>query len=366
MRSFALVLAAASRSPRRSGGGGASGQPPRTNRNRLRSGCRWSSRSNWDGKPDIIALAQMPGACARVGWQTYVGQRRVASHQRAGRHRCDGIPRSRRARLFDVAQDQQGQIGFADARPDMRAMDLRKSIQPTAHRIRWIDADSSGENAGDGAAIGRTDAARLQGADVDSFTAPDWKREASPMRSPARARHRARRGTAEGDLLGAASRSQPARFANARTQTELRRRPATVAEAARATSSSPARRSSSDDRTVARHGRFTGRRAARGPTADRRPIMDAHDHHPRHRRRRPREVSSVSAAARTPMLTAPPTARAGRRALDDEGMAAAGCAAADLNADKRVTSSPSARRLEPEVVKTSGRAVGGAGGWPGG
>jgi hypothetical protein len=108
---------------------------------------------NKDGRPDIIALASgVPDLVwfENPGWQRHViaggnsGMINVAAHDLDG----DGVPELALAQGFTTnARTSTGIVSILTHGADVTAPWSAKEIDrlPTAHRLRWIDADGSGQ-----------------------------------------------------------------------------------------------------------------------------------------------------------------------------------------------------------------------------
>ena len=209
MKALVLALAAAAIVSTQTGGG-ATGFTAHEIGTGLRGGYQVVVADlNKDGKPDIIALASgLPELLwyENPGWQKHVLASGVSQLINAAAYDIDGdgIPEIAVAQGFTMSpKTSKGQIGLLTHGADVTAPWTYKEIDavPTAHRIRWIDADGSGKKMlAMAPLIGHgLDAARLQGADVDSVL-PRAGLEARGRHRRAhrsRSRHRDRyRGTA--------------------------------------------------------------------------------------------------------------------------------------------------------------------------
>ena len=108
---------------------------------------------NKDGKPDIIALASgLPELLwyENPGWQKHVLASGVSQLINASVYDLDGdgIPEIAIAQGFTTStKTSKGQVGLLTHGADVTAPWTYKEIDavPTAHRLRWIDADGSGK-----------------------------------------------------------------------------------------------------------------------------------------------------------------------------------------------------------------------------
>ena len=143
---------------------------------------------NKDGKPDIIALASgMPELVwyENPGWQRHVmasGQSQMinaAAYDIDG----DGIPELALAQGFTTStKTSTGKVGLLTHGADVTAPWTYKEIDavPTAHRLRWIDADGSGKKMLVMAPLIGIDSAAPDyktPVSIYFYRAPDWKRE---------------------------------------------------------------------------------------------------------------------------------------------------------------------------------------------
>jgi len=143
---------------------------------------------NKDGKPDIIALASgLPELLwfENPGWQRHVLAAGVAQLINASVYDIDGdgIPEIAVAQGFTTSpKTSTGKVGLLTHGADVTAPWTYKEIDavPTAHRLRWVDADGSGKKL--------LVMAPLIGADavppdyktpvsIFFYRAPEWKRE---------------------------------------------------------------------------------------------------------------------------------------------------------------------------------------------
>src|SRR5258706_7414172 len=107
---------------------------------------------NKDGKPDIIALASgLPELLwyENPGWQKHVLASGVSQLINAAAYDVDGdgIPEVAVAQGFTTSpKNSTGKVGILTHRADVTAAWSYNEIDavPTAHRLRWIDADGSG------------------------------------------------------------------------------------------------------------------------------------------------------------------------------------------------------------------------------
>jgi len=143
---------------------------------------------NKDGKPDIIALAQgLPELLwyENPGWQRHVLLSGVLQPINASTYDIDGdgIPEIALAQGFTMSTEtSKGQIGLLTHGPDVTAPWTYKEIDavPTAHRLRWIDIDGSGKKIlAMAPLIGMASTPPDYRVPVPIFfyRAPDWKRE---------------------------------------------------------------------------------------------------------------------------------------------------------------------------------------------
>lgn len=143
---------------------------------------------NKDGKPDIIALASsMPELVwyENPGWQRHVivggmqGMINVAAYDIDG----DGIPELALAQGFTMApKTSAGILLLLTHGADPTAPWTSKEIDrvPTAHRVRWVDADGSGRKVLVMAPLVGPDAVApdyRSPVSINFYRAPDWKRE---------------------------------------------------------------------------------------------------------------------------------------------------------------------------------------------
>jgi hypothetical protein len=363
MKALVLALAAAAIVSTQTGGG-ATGFTVHEIGTGLRGGYQVVVADlNKDGKPDIIALASgLPELLwyENPGWQKHVLASGVSQLINAAAYDIDGdgIPEIAVAQGFTMSpKTSKGQIGLLTHGADVTAPWTYKEIDvvPTAHRIRWIDADGSGKKM--------LAMAPLIGPDstppdykapmsILFYRGPDWKREAvtDALTGLVHGIETTPWDGVKGEVLLSAGFTgvNQYRFANGTwTQTELSKG-----------DPQPWPKSGASDVKLARlgaqkflatiepwHGnevviyRQVGGAWARQVIDDQ--IADGHtiitldidgDG-------RDEVIVGQRGGARTPMVYTASADGASwtKRALDDEGsMAAAGCAAADLNADKRV------------------------------
>jgi hypothetical protein len=143
---------------------------------------------NKDGKPDVIALASgLPELLwfENPGWQKHVLASGVSQLINAAAYDVDGdgVPEIAVAQGFTTSpKTSAGKVGLLTHGADVTAPWTYKEIDavPTAHRLRWVDADGSGKKL--------LAMAPLIGADsvppdyktpvsIFFYRAPDWKRE---------------------------------------------------------------------------------------------------------------------------------------------------------------------------------------------
>ena len=143
---------------------------------------------NKDGKPDVIALASgLPELLwyENPGWQKHVLASGVSQLINAAAYDVDGdgIPEVAVAQGFTTSpKTSTGKVGILTHGADVTAPWTYKEIDavPTAHRLRWVDADGSGRKL--------LAMAPLIGAEsvppdyktpvsIFFYRAPDWKRE---------------------------------------------------------------------------------------------------------------------------------------------------------------------------------------------
>jgi len=143
---------------------------------------------NKDGKPDIIALASgLPELLwyENPGWQKHVLATGVSQLINASVYDIDGdgIPEVAIAQGFTTStKTSKGQVGLLTHGADVTQPWTYKEIDavPTAHRLRWVDADGAGKKMLMMAPlIGMDSAAPDYKTPVSIFfyRAPDWKRE---------------------------------------------------------------------------------------------------------------------------------------------------------------------------------------------
>src|SRR3954447_25108198 len=143
---------------------------------------------NKDGKPDIIALASgLPELLwyENPGWQKHVLATGVSQLINASVYDIDGdgIPEIAVAQGFTTStKTSKGQVGILTHGADVTAPWTYKEIDavPTAHRLRWIDADASGKKMlAMAPLIGMDSAAPDYKTPVSIYfyRAPDWKRQ---------------------------------------------------------------------------------------------------------------------------------------------------------------------------------------------
>ena len=143
---------------------------------------------NKDGKPDIIALASNVPELVwyeNPGWQRHViiggmqGLINVSANDIDG----DGIPELALAQGFTMSpKTSAGVVLLLTHGADPTAPWTPKEIDrvPTAHRLRWIDADGSGRKMLVMAPLVGPDAVApdyKSPVSINFYRAPDWKRE---------------------------------------------------------------------------------------------------------------------------------------------------------------------------------------------
>jgi hypothetical protein len=107
---------------------------------------------NKDGKPDVIALASgLPELLwfENPSWQKHVLASGVSQPINAAAYDVDGdgIPEIAIAQGFTTSsKTSTGKVGLLTHGADVTAPWTYKEIDavPTAHRLRWVDADGSG------------------------------------------------------------------------------------------------------------------------------------------------------------------------------------------------------------------------------
>jgi hypothetical protein len=143
---------------------------------------------NKDGKPDVIALASgLPELLwyENPGWQKHVLASGVSQLINAAAYDVDGdgIPEVAVAQGFTTSpKTSTGKVGILTHGADVTAPWTYKEIDavPTAHRLRWIDADGSGRKL-----LAMAPLIGVESVPPDYKTpvsiffyrAPDWKRE---------------------------------------------------------------------------------------------------------------------------------------------------------------------------------------------
>ena len=143
---------------------------------------------NKDGKPDVIALASgLPELLwyENPGWQKHVLASGVSQLINAAAYDVDGdgIPEVAVAQGFTTSpKTSTGKVGLLTHGADVTAPWTYKEIDavPTAHRLRWIDADGSGRKL-----LAMAPLIGVESVPPDYKTpvsiffyrAPDWKRE---------------------------------------------------------------------------------------------------------------------------------------------------------------------------------------------
>ena len=143
---------------------------------------------NKDGKPDIIAVAQgLPELLwyENPGWQRHVLLSGVSQSINVSVYDIDGdgIPEIALAQGFTMSTEtSKGQVGLLTHGPDVTAPWTYREIDavPTAHRLRWIDTDGSGRKIlAMAPLIGMASTPPDYRVPVPIFfyRAPDWKRE---------------------------------------------------------------------------------------------------------------------------------------------------------------------------------------------
>jgi FG-GAP-like repeat len=188
MKSLALALAAAAILSAQTGGGDVAFTAHEIGTG-LRGGYQVVIADlNKDGKPDIIALASgLPELLwfENPGWQRHVLASGVAQLINASVYDVDGdgIPEIAVAQGFTTSpKTSKGQVGLLTHGADVTAPWTYKEIDavPTAHRLRWVDADGSGKKL-----LAMAPLIGLESVPPDYKTpvsiyfyrAPDWKRE---------------------------------------------------------------------------------------------------------------------------------------------------------------------------------------------
>jgi FG-GAP-like repeat len=362
MKVLALALAAAVLSTQ-AGGGSATGFTPHEIATGLRGGYQVVVADlNKDGKPDIIALASgLPELLwyENPGWQKHVLATGVSQLINASAYDIDGdgIPEIAVAQGFTTSpKTSKGQIGLLTHGADVTAPWTYQEIDavPTAHRLRWVDADGSGRKMLAIAPLIGTDSTPPDykaPMSIFFYRAPDWKREVvtDTLTGLVHGIETAPWDGVKGEVLLSAGFTglNQYRFANGRwTQTELSKG-----------DPQPWPKSGASDVKLARlgaqkflatiepwHGnevviyRQAGGSWTRQMIDDQ--IVDGHTIITLDTDDDGREeiVVGQRGGARMPMLytASADGASWSKLPLDDEGsMAAAGCAVADLNADKR-------------------------------
>jgi FG-GAP-like repeat len=317
---------------------------------------------NKDGKPDIIALASgLPELLwyENPGWQKHVLAGGVSQLINASAYDVDGdgIPEIAVAQGFTTSpKTSKGQVGLLTHGADVTAPWTYKEIDavPTAHRLRWIDADGSGKKMLAMAPLIGMDSTPPDykaAMSIFFYRAPDWKREVvtDALTGLVHGIETTPWDGVKGEVLMSAGFTglNQYRFANGKwTQTEISKG-----------DPQPWPKSGASDVKLARlggqkflatiepwHGnevaiyRQAGSAWTRQMIDDQ--IVDGHtiitvdiDNDGRDE-----VVVGQRGGARSLMLyTASADGGAwSKRAIDEGGMAGAGCAAADLNADKRV------------------------------
>ena len=188
MKSLALTLAASAVLSAQIGGGEVG-----FTAHEIGTGLRGGYQSvivdlNKDGKPDIIALASgVPELLwyKNPGWQKHVLASGVSQLINCAAYDVDGdgIPEIAVAQGFTTSpKTSKGQVGLLTHGADVTAPWTYKEIDavPTAHRLRWVDADGSGKKL-----LAMAPLIGLESAPPDYKTpvsvffyrAPDWKRE---------------------------------------------------------------------------------------------------------------------------------------------------------------------------------------------
>lgn len=143
---------------------------------------------NKDGKPDIIALAS--GVLELVwyenpGWQRHVIAAGMSQMINASAYDLDGdgIPELALAQGFTTSpKTSTGIVSLLTHGPDPTAPWTIREIDrvPTAHRLRWVDADGSGKKVLMLAPLVGPDAVApdyKSPMSIVFYRAPDWKRE---------------------------------------------------------------------------------------------------------------------------------------------------------------------------------------------
>jgi FG-GAP-like repeat len=143
---------------------------------------------NKDGKPDIIALASgVPDLVwyENPGWQRHVlaGEQSQLINTAAYDIDGDGIPELAVAQGFTTTtKTSKGIVSILTHGADVTQPWTAKEIDrvPTAHRLRWIDADGSGKKMLVMAPLIGMDSAAPDyktPVSIYFYRAPDWKRE---------------------------------------------------------------------------------------------------------------------------------------------------------------------------------------------
>jgi FG-GAP-like repeat len=317
---------------------------------------------NKDGKPDIIALASGLPELAwyeNPGWQRHVlasgmtGLINVAATDLDG----DGIPELAVAQGFTMnPKTSTGIVSILTHGADVTAPWTVKEIDrlPTAHRLRWIDADNSGRKWVVNAPLVGPDAAPpdyKSPMSIVFYRPPDYKREVvtdaltglihgiEPVRWP---------GVAGQALLSAGFMGiHLHRYASSHWETTLVTK-GDPAEWPKSGSSDVALGHLGSQRTIGAiepwHGNAVVVYAETGGGWSRNVIdegiVDGHTIVAADIDNDGRDALVVGqrGGSRSLMLYEPPKGSGAwsKRSIDEGGMAGAGCAAADLNADRRV------------------------------
>jgi len=143
---------------------------------------------NRDGRPDIIALASgVPELVwyENPGWQRHVVAAGMSQMINASAYDLDGdsIPELALAQGFTTSpKTSTGIVSLLTHGPDPTAPWTIREIDrvPTAHRLRWVDADGSGKKVLMLAPLVGPDAVApdyQSPVSIVFYRAPDWKRE---------------------------------------------------------------------------------------------------------------------------------------------------------------------------------------------
>jgi hypothetical protein len=317
---------------------------------------------NKDGKPDIIALASgLPELLwyENPGWEKHVLASGVSQLINASTYDIDGdgIPEVAVAQGFTMStKTSKGLVGILTHGADVTAPWTYKEIDavPTAHRVRWIDADGSGKKMLALAPLIGMDSTPPDYRTPMSlffYRAPDWKREvlSDSFSGLMHGIEAMPWDGVKGEVLLSAGFMgvNEHRFVNGKwTQTEITKG-----------DPQPWPKSGASDVKVGRlgsqkflatiepwHGNEVVIYRQNGTSWNRQPIDDAiTDGHTIvtadvDNDGRDEVIVGQRGGARSLMLytASKDGATWSKRAIDEGGMAGAGCAAADLNADKRI------------------------------